>query len=321
MSALQKLRFCSEEAARSPMLRLGRAGRAGTKRSRANWSEIQTRVTQLVTIVDALLAERPLTVMSQAHLEAGGVKLTCATFAPSLRLPEHWHRPASIAVILRGGFDATMDRRLNHHCDPGSTVITPAGQLHENQFCDEVTVALVIEPLDGSPMAHRALQELTQRSELRRDPRIAELARQAADELLQPDNASALACEGLALEVAARLSRLAIAAERTPPTWLDRARELLHAAIEEPLSLDELSQAAGVERTRLLRGFRQHLRKSPAAYLRELRAERAAEMLRRGDLPIVEIAAATGFADQSHLGRVFKRLYGCTPAAWRSRGP
>ena len=80
-----------------------------------------------------------------------------------------------------------------------------------------------------------------------------------------------------------------------------------------------MARTVGVERTRLIRAFRRHFHTTPATYLRKLRAGEAARLLVETDAPIAEIALTAGFADQSHLNRVFKRLMGCTPAAFRAR--
>ncbi len=57
---------------------------------------------------------------------------------------------------------------------------------------------------------------------------------------------------------------------------------------------------------------------APHAYLVQLRLARARRLLADGLSP-AETAAALGFADQSHLGRWFRRAYGLTPAAYRAR--
>jgi transcriptional regulator GlxA family with amidase domain len=57
---------------------------------------------------------------------------------------------------------------------------------------------------------------------------------------------------------------------------------------------------------------------APHAYLIQLRLTRARLLLARGELP-VNVAAALGFADQSHLGRWFQRAYRMTPADYRRR--
>jgi AraC-like DNA-binding protein len=77
-------------------------------------------------------------------------------------------------------------------------------------------------------------------------------------------------------------------------------------------SLAELSAVARLSPFHLLRLFRAGVGLPPHQYLMSLRVERSKELLGRG-APIAEVAARTGFADQSHLTRCFKRLAGVTP--------
>ena len=100
------------------------------------------------------------------------------------------------------------------------------------------------------------------------------------------------------------------------PTAADRARELLEHAIAEPPSLTALAAAVGANPFVLLRDFRRRFGLPPHAFLVRLRAERARVLIAHGR-DLVEVAQELGFADQSHLTRVFKRLYGVTPAAYR----
>jgi transcriptional regulator GlxA family with amidase domain len=50
-----------------------------------------------------------------------------------------------------------------------------------------------------------------------------------------------------------------------------------------------------------------------------MRTERARRMIQTSELPLVEIAAAAGFASQSHLGRIFRQTYGVTPGELRKQ--
>jgi AraC family transcriptional regulator len=79
----------------------------------------------------------------------------------------------------------------------------------------------------------------------------------------------------------------------------------------------ELSDVAGVSPEHFSREFRRSYGMGPTQYLRHLRLDWAAERLRKPDDPLVEIASAAGFADQSHFTRRFKRQFGVTPAAFR----
>jgi AraC-like DNA-binding protein len=84
----------------------------------------------------------------------------------------------------------------------------------------------------------------------------------------------------------------------------------------EDVGLDDLAAAAGVDRFRLNRAFRAAFGRSPHAYLVRLRLRAARRRLAEGETPAL-VAAEVGFADQSHLGRWFRRAYGLTPAAYR----
>lgn len=87
----------------------------------------------------------------------------------------------------------------------------------------------------------------------------------------------------------------------------------------ENISLVELAQVANLPPLKLLRTFRKVVGLPPHAYLIQLRVQRAKQLLAAG-LPIAAVAAETGFADQSHLHRHFKRLVGVTPGQYAIGG-
>jgi AraC-like DNA-binding protein len=94
-----------------------------------------------------------------------------------------------------------------------------------------------------------------------------------------------------------------------------RMQELVLDRYQEPLSLEELAAAAGISRFKAVRAFRQVLGVTPFEYLRHVRLERAAAALRRGERPI-DVAAATGFADQAHLSRSFLAMFQMSPGSF-----
>ena len=87
---------------------------------------------------------------------------------------------------------------------------------------------------------------------------------------------------------------------------------------QQDLGLDELAWASGVDRFRLSRAFKAAFGIAPHAYLVQLRLARARQLLARGQPP-ARVAMTLGFADQSHMGRWFRRAYGLTPAHYRRR--
>ncbi|NUM81920.1 helix-turn-helix domain-containing protein [bacterium] len=85
----------------------------------------------------------------------------------------------------------------------------------------------------------------------------------------------------------------------------------------ETISLDELSTLSGLSPFYLLRVFRKETGLPPYEFLINVRIERAKRLLIRR-IPIAVVAHSTGFADQSHFTRFFKRLTGVTPGQYLS---
>lgn len=104
-------------------------------------------------------------------------------------------------------------------------------------------------------------------------------------------------------------------------TGLRAAIELVHARSHEPLRVDDLARAAEMSTDRIERAMRRVLATSPKQYVLRIRAERAATLLATTDRPIAEIAAESGYYDQSQMTRQFRTHIGVTPNEYRHRVP
>ncbi|CDX19275.1 AraC family transcriptional regulator [Mesorhizobium sp. ORS 3324] len=93
--------------------------------------------------------------------------------------------------------------------------------------------------------------------------------------------------------------------------------ELIVGDLSAGFDLAHLAAAAGITRFQVIRDFHRAAGMTPGQYLRDRRIRAASALIRTG-MPLAEIAAATGFADQSHLTRVFKTIKGLSPGAWRA---
>jgi AraC-like DNA-binding protein len=100
--------------------------------------------------------------------------------------------------------------------------------------------------------------------------------------------------------------------------WQERlVKELLLDDLTGNPSLAGLAQACGVSTRHFSRAFRESHGAAPHRWLLQQKVERAKHLLASSALEISEIAQACGFADQSHLTRVFRGAVGAPPAAWR----
>ncbi len=127
------------------------------------------------------------------------------------------------------------------------------------------------------------------------------------------------ALDALLGKLARHLSwRPRLTADPRLPAVALRARDYLHAHMDQDLGLDDLVRATGVDRFRLSRAFKAAFGLAPHAYLVQLRLAKARRLLAAGQPPAL-VAMSLGFADQSHMGRWFRRAYGLTPAHYRKR--
>jgi len=100
---------------------------------------------------------------------------------------------------------------------------------------------------------------------------------------------------------------------------LDAVTRHIEENYECDISLETLAKVAKLSIRSLQRKFRAVFRITPSQYVARLRIIKASKLLATTDMPIVMIAASTGFSDQSHLTRKFVSAVGETPSAFRKR--
>lgn|GEM_PF-562216 len=103
--------------------------------------------------------------------------------------------------------------------------------------------------------------------------------------------------------------------------FLSDVRSLIFHHLAEPFGVSELAAWCRMSRTHFSHRFKQATGMTPSGYIRELRLEAAAEYLREERLPLKAIAAATGFADATHLGKAFRRRFAISPGEYRRQLP
>ena len=102
-----------------------------------------------------------------------------------------------------------------------------------------------------------------------------------------------------------------------PKRALGRATDYINDNLSQKLTLTEIAGAAHVSPSHLARLFKATIGLSPHQYVIRRRVERAKTLLVGTDLPIVDVAGAVGFANQSHLAFHVRRLLGVSPKALR----
>lgn len=98
---------------------------------------------------------------------------------------------------------------------------------------------------------------------------------------------------------------------------LRHLNEYLDENISSNISLEQMSEFLGMSVYAIIRRFQATLGNSPHAYVMNKRIEKAKQILTSTNIPLKIVAANCGFADQSHMTRIFRKVLDVTPANFR----
>ena len=124
---------------------------------------------------------------------------------------------------------------------------------------------------------------------------------------------------GTAVLIPARVAVGAVLPQGGLPGYkLRRVMEFIEAHLDQPMPLEQLAAAAAVSPFHFHRQFKRTTGMTPHQYIVRMRTERAKALLSGSDLPLAEVAAQSGFADQSHFTSTFRRTTSMTPRGYRN---
>jgi AraC family transcriptional regulator len=251
---------------------------------------------------------------------------------------EHWcYGPGSSAgpdrpchAIYLNHEGARYDGRIADtqvHCagSRDSIAVVPAGsdcrlQIHAPQVD---VYALCIEPASLSAFALKSgLSTAGFHERVDDDATMHHLSRALLSAMNDTAPASALVCDavsqGILAHMLGRYGRppRAVAGSLSADT-LARTIDYINDHLGDTLTLDAMADVAGLSVFHFSRTFARSTGHPPHRYVMIARVERAVALLRGSSLSLANIALRTGFADQSHMARLVRKLHGVTPKALR----
>jgi AraC-like DNA-binding protein/quercetin dioxygenase-like cupin family protein len=248
---------------------------------------------------------------------ADGARVVEHSYAPRRKEERHAHPQTNVTLVLSGSVEETVGRALER-AYALSVVVKPGGTEHANLYGAKGArmFSVLFEPglaasmkdwepglgrwrwAHGGAAARWMLRLLrtSRRCQARRGAEVEDCVYEVLASLpgVQPSGGTA-----------------------APPRWLELVRQELDDTFADGPRVRDLAARAGVHSVYLARQFRRHVGCSITDYRALLRARAAAELLASSGLPPAAAADQCGFADQSHLCRVFKGATGLTPLAYR----
>lgn len=257
----------------------------------------------------------------QIHSKGGGYhgslerdwstrRMSCvvSNYSRGAQLPRHDHANAHLCIVLQGGYEEQIGRR-SFQRSPFDVIWYPEEAEHAESFRSQGRHLLI----DFRELPH---DELDKEAGVLEGPTSVIGAARVLRVLREFEPACPLALEEAVADLLASASTTS-RTERREPGWLTRVDAELNDRFRESLDLEELASSAGVTAPHLARSWRRFRHGTMGERQRELRTAHACRLLARGERPLAEVALEAGFADQSHMGRVFRRLLNLTPADLR----
>ncbi len=239
----------------------------------------------------------------------------------------HWHDTYGFGFLEHGAQEWFSGRGIVRGY-PGDVISTNPGEVHDGRPVGPPTrrwriIYVDVDVMTTLTTAERGRAEIT--SPVITDPMLFRILLRLFSRLERWNNRRphVQGVDALAFEEALVASCVRLMARHSATRWSDapssdvrEVRERLADDSARVASLAELARLTGLSRYQVLRRFERAYGLPPHAWLLRRRAERARVLIRDGST-LSAAAAATGFADQSHMTRVFARQFGFTPGAWR----
>lgn len=249
--------------------------------------------------------------------DVAGLSLVEITYSPNTEISAHVHEQANFCMAIAGGCTEIFAAKMREY-KPFTLDFLPAFQTHSIRTSSVGMRAFSIDVSSHWLKRMREYSLSVEESVYCAGGVLTELLIKLYREFQNLDEVSPLSVEGLMLEMLAGVSRhQAAKKENNSPRWLKRAEEIVSEQFSSSLSLETIAREVGIHPVHLARVFHRHYRCTIGEFIRRVRIENACRNLITGETPLIEIASLTGFSDQSHFNRTFKRLKGMTPAEYR----
>lgn len=252
----------------------------------------------------------------------------CTHLDSDRRYDRHYHETVGIGYVADGAhISASGCGRVRAYA--GDLIASNPGEIHDGEplgaptrrwrllhLAPRVFAACAGLPDAQSEITRPVFRHARAAASLERMFRRIELW----NETRPRDGSLTLACEEALVESCSLLAAEYVSSAVRMATGggdMRRIRDFVEANLANPPTLGELAEMAGLSRYQVLRRFCKQYGLPPHAWVIQRRAERARQLIARGER-LSAAATSAGFADQSHMNRVFARQFGFTPGAWRA---
>jgi AraC family transcriptional regulator len=243
-----------------------------------------------------------------------GLRMTEAWIEPRSRLERHSHELPFFCLLLDGGYREDYRSRSVTYA-PFTLAFHPPEEAHACEMGSRGARVFNVEvPVESA--ASFDSNDVEPYVDLR-GGEVTWLATRLFREYRHGFAGTPVAAEALVLEMLSLAGGRATHPGSGRPRWLDHAVDYVESEFRRSLRIGEIAAKVGTHPAHLSRVFRRQVGVPVGEYVHRLRVRYATEELCRPGARLADVAVDAGFADQSHMTRVFKRFTGVTPGDFR----
>lgn len=231
----------------------------------------------------------------------------------------HWQNDLELLLVTEGKAQITSDHQRGLF-SPGQIALINCTQLHSIQAqggdCSYYCLIVGREYLEsqGLPVGELSLQFQLEDQELQA------LFRTICREMKEQQPYCKAAVKAAVLSMAVRLCR-SFSQPAAKPLPQDKRLSMVKAAVAyiqknyaKPLTIDQISAAAGFSKYYFCRGFKEITGRTVIDYLNLIRCSHARSLLASGSCNVSESAEQSGFQNLSYFSKTYRRYFGCSPS-------
>ena len=230
----------------------------------------------------------------------------------------HFHSSVELLYMVSGSMTVILDgAEVQVHA--GECLFCSSYMIHSYQEEGEHESIVAIIPLTAVPMISKTLASGVFVSPILRDEdgsihTLLQLMVEASE------NANQVMLKGVSytlLGMAMERIGLKTAKGNAQTEMIRDILKYIHEHIDQPLNIRDVAGAFGYSESRFSHLFQERLKRTMHDYVRQLRCQQAAQLLRESEMPVSEIALSKGFESLQTFYRSFRHCYGMTPAGYR----
>lgn len=233
----------------------------------------------------------------------------------------HWHEHVEMVYIAQGASNICIDQQC-YRAEYGDLLIANSGQVH-SIYRTQNTYRQYVMIIDLGAISKELCEENYMfSSHIKDDEKIKSLVERIFSERFLSENGWKQMCRALITELLVYLCRnyvvdvlpsREVIQRRKALERLRPALRFIDEHLSERLTIEKLAKILYISEERFGHLFRDGVGQSPLQYINMIRLQKAIFLLMKGEHTVTEVSSAVGFYDYNHFGRLFKKVYGCTP--------